>query len=102
MINLVFLFSGVGRLDLAFEQVGGLGNSLVVECERAFFGSLVANICQNRPSQQVICADFRALNPSDYFDNMEHPIGVFGGPPCETFSSMGGRSTTKKILSRKM
>ena len=102
MINLVFLFSGVGRLDLAFEQVGGLGNSLVVEGERAFFGSLVANICQNRASQQVICSDFRALYPSDYFDNMEHPIGVCGGPPCEKFSSMGGRSTTKKTLSRKM
>ena len=79
MINLVFLFSGVGRLDLAFEQVGGLGNSLVVECERAFFGSLVANICQNRPSQQVICVEFRELNPSHYFHNMENPIGVIGG-----------------------
>ena len=41
MINLVFLFSGVGRLDLAFEQVGGLGNSLVVECERAFLDLLL-------------------------------------------------------------
>ena len=101
-INLLFLFSGVGRLDVAFEQVCGFGNSLVVECERAVLESLAANICQNRPSQQVICAGLRELNPLNYFDNMEHPIGVFGGPPCETFSSMGGRSTTKKILSRKM
>ena len=99
-INLVFLFSGVGRLDVAFEQVCGFGNSLVVECERAFLGSLAANICQNRPSQQVICVELRELNSLNYFDNMEHPIGVIGGPPRETFSSMGGRSATKSPLSR--
>ena len=99
-INLVTLFSGVGRLDVAFEQACGFGNSLVVACARAFFGSLVANICQNRPSQQVICAGLREVNPLNYFDNMEHPIGVIGGPPRETFSSMGGRSATKRPLSR--
>ena len=99
-INLVSLFSGVGRLDVAFEQACGFGNSLVVECERAFLGSLAANICQNRPSQQVICAELRELNPLNYFDHMEQPIGVIGGPPRETFSSMGGTSATKNPLSR--
>ena len=100
MINLVSLFSGAGGLDLAFKQVGGFRNSLVIEYERAFFETLGANICKNRSSQRAICADIRELNPANYFDNMEHPIGVIGGPPCETFSSMGGRSATKNSLSR--
>ena len=99
-INLVFLFSRIGRLEVAFERVCSFGNSLVVECERAFLGSLAANICQNRPLQQVICAELRELDPLNYFDNMGHPIGVIGGPPRETFSSMGGRSATKNPLSR--
>ena len=99
-INLVFLFSGVGRLEVAFERACRFGNSLVGECERAFLGSIAANISQNRPLQQVICAELRELNPLNYFDTMEHPIEIIGDPPRETFSSMEGRSATKNPLSR--
>jgi len=97
--NLLFLFSGVGRLDVAFEQVCGFGNSLVVECERAFLGSLAANICQNRPSRQVICAELRELNPLNYFDNMEHPIGVMGGHHGKRFPlwEAGARQRTHLV-----
>ena len=87
-------------MEVAFERACSFGNSLVGECERAFLGSLAANICQNRPLQQVICAELRKLNPLNYFDNMEHPIGIIGGSPRETCSSMGGRSATKNPLSR--
>lgn len=79
------LFSGCGGLDLGFEAAGyktGLAFDLRPQS--------VASWNRNRPSDPCAhVADINNLTISDMdalFGNRFSPIGVIGGPPCQSFT----------------
>lgn len=78
---LISLFSGAGGLDTGFLQAG--------------FRTVVANefdlkICPtyraNHPNVDLIEGDIRGVNANLF---PEHPEGIIGGPPCQSWSEGG-------------
>lgn len=78
---LISLFSGAGGLDTGFLQAG--------------FQTAIANeydpkICPtyriNHPEVDLIEGDIRNLNANVF---PEHPEGIIGGPPCQSWSEGG-------------
>jgi DNA (cytosine-5)-methyltransferase 1 len=91
--NILSLFTGAGALDHGFERTGRFETRLAVEKEPIFCRTLHANQARGAlPSAAILNASIDELAPksilSRYFG--EHTLdGIIGGPPCESFSSMG-------------
>lgn len=94
MIDVISLFSGAGALDLGFQLCGGFQTRLRVEYQQEFCETLTSNqgsgLLEKSP---VKTADVRTLAGADLPRRRVRSIalGVVGGPPCESFSSMGRR-----------
>jgi DNA (cytosine-5)-methyltransferase 1 len=91
-LRLLSLFAGAGGLDLAFELTERFVTGTAVEVQPEFCETLRQN--QRRgflAHSRVVRADIRELKPGDLFPLGGSPQGVIGGPPCESFSSMGLR-----------
>lgn len=78
---LISLFSGAGGLDTGFQNAG--------------FHTVIANefdakICPtyriNHPDVNLIEGDIRNVNANIF---PEHPTGIIGGPPCQSWSEGG-------------
>jgi DNA (cytosine-5)-methyltransferase 1 len=97
----VDLFSGAGGLSLGFEQAGF---DVVASVEYDPVHAAVHEF--NFPLTEVLCADLARLRAEDLEDAIaaglerhgravEQTVGavdvVFGGPPCQGFSSIGKR-----------
>lgn len=85
----VSLFSGCLGLDLGLEKAG-IHTALYVEKDPA----ARASIHLNRPS--AICLeDICTLYGKDILDMVSKPIDVVvGGPPCQSFSTIGAHGST--------
>ncbi len=98
------LFSGVGGLSLGFEQAGF---DVVASVEYDPVHAAVHEF--NFPLTEVICADVAKLRASDLLDAAKRGFlahghresewtgtidVIFGGPPCQGFSTMGRRDVS--------
>lgn len=90
---LLSLFCGSGGLDLGFEQAG-FKTALAFDIHEPS----IQSFNHNRPSQNVgHVADIRELSLKtidELFGSEFKPIGVIGGPPCQSFS----KSNIHKIV----
>jgi DNA (cytosine-5)-methyltransferase 1 len=95
------LFAGIGGFSLGFEQAG-FDVAVAVEYDPVH----AAVHAYNAPLTQVICADLSAISSEQIAAavmNSPHIAGrtaagamididvIFGGPPCQGFSTMGKR-----------
>lgn len=89
-MNALGFFSGALGLDLGLERAG-FGIRLACESDR----HAAATIRENRPHLPLL-ADFRAItSPQEVreaagLSEDEEVALVFGGPPCQSFSTAGG------------
>ena len=83
------LFCGAGGMSLGFEQAG-FDILFALDCD----GHHVAVHRRNFPSHPTLCLPVADLTGKAIFDAIGGPQEidlVFGGPPCQGFSSMGLR-----------
>lgn len=76
------IFSGAGGLSLGAEMAG-FEIRYAVEKDK----SAAATYRHNHPNTLVLENDIHNINPHDYLQADEHVSIVFGGPPCQGFSS---------------
>lgn len=76
------IFSGAGGLSLGAEMAG-FQVKFAVEKDK----SAAKTYRHNHPGTLVLEDDIHNINPYDYLQTNEHVSIVFGGPPCQGFSS---------------
>lgn len=82
--GLLSLFCGPGGLDEGFRQAGfhtTIASDIDADCMRTFEF--------NHPGAHCLKADVRQLTPrilDDLVGEEFRPVGVIGGPPCQSFS----------------
>ncbi len=90
--TLISLFSGAHGLDLGLEQAG-LTPRCCVEIDEDCCNTLRLN----RPEMPVIQRDIRAVTTQEILEAAGlwegHAFCVAGGPPCQSFSSGGKRTS---------
>ena len=99
LIPVLSLFSGAGVLDYSIEMTGGFQVVASVEMDPTFAQTLEVNAKKGLlSSPRVICADVRQLDPAIVFEECalrSKLFGLVGGPPCQSFSSMGRKGGLK-------
>ena len=92
-IPVLSLFSGAGVLDYAIEITGRFQVVTSIELDPTFAQTIQVNAKKGlTSSHRVICADVRQLDPSIILKECalkSKLFGLVGGPPCQSFSSMG-------------
>ncbi|MEC4983562.1 MAG: DNA cytosine methyltransferase [Oscillatoria sp. PMC 1068.18] len=84
----VDLFAGAGGFSLGIEQAG-FEVAVAVESDPVH----AAVYSYNFPQTQVLCRDVASLDAREIIQAVGGEIDlVFGGPPCQGFSSMGKRN----------
>lgn len=82
------IFSGAGGMSIGAEW-SGIRVVLAVENNRY----VAETFRRNHPTCKVLEADIRGINPLDHVKREELFI-LFGGPPCQGFSSSNTRTRT--------
>ena len=101
LYNVVSLFSGGMGLDLGLEGTGRFRIRACVEKEHAFCETIRLNREAGRlPKDLVIFeGDISALDPNEVLAKIGLKPGeldlLVGGPPCQTFSTVGRRETVQ-------
>lgn len=82
LLNLkaIDIFCGAGGLSLGAERAG-LSIALAIEKD----SSAAETFKHNHPKAVIICKDIGEIDPLKYVE--EHPFIIFGGPPCQGFST---------------
>lgn len=80
------LFSGAGGLDLGFKEAG-FSPQLAIDADAA----AVATYKRNHQATRAEQRDLALLSPDELLELWESssnrpPVGVIGGPPCQSFS----------------
>ncbi len=98
------LFSGCGGLDLGFERAG-FAVGLAYDAHRHPVASWNHNRRGGKPRAHV--ADVMAIDPAAmdrHYGATFRPVGVIGGPPCQSFSranrSPAGARDGARLVSR--
>ncbi len=84
------LFSGAGGLSLGAHSAG-INVSHAVEISKAAAKTFELN----NPSTTVINNDIRLIDPTELLVKT-HPFVVFGGPPCQGFSTSNQRNRNRQ------
>lgn len=99
--NVVSLFSGGMGLDLGLEQTGCFRIRACVEKEHAFCETIRFNRKAGRLGQDLAIfeADISTIDPHEVLSKVGLKPGeldlLVGGPPCQTFSTVGRRGTVQ-------
>jgi DNA (cytosine-5)-methyltransferase 1 len=83
-LQVLSLFCGPGGLDEGFRQAG-FGTSIAIDIDPECINTMRLN----HPQAKAVCADTSAVSAKDLDEwlNREFaPVGVIGGPPCQSFS----------------
>ncbi|MCY4288229.1 MAG: DNA cytosine methyltransferase [Aestuariivita sp.] len=89
-MNGIEFFSGAGGLSLGAEQAG-----ISVSCAVEISPTAAASYRRNHPKVKVIERDIREVKGSDCKGASE-PLIVFGGAPCQGFSTSNQRTRNKE------
>ena len=81
------IFSGAGGLSLGAE-FAGINVVLAIEKEP----NAAKTFCRNHSNVKMICDDISNINPSVYVQ--DDVFVVFGGPPCQGFSTSNTQTRT--------
>ncbi len=85
--NIIDLFCGCGGLSLGAAK-SGLGATLAFDVDP----TLTSSFQSNHPNAELKLTDVSHVTGADIRRHIGSPIdGVFGGPPCQAFSSIGQR-----------
>jgi len=99
--KVISLFSGAMGLDLGLERTGRFCTIACVEKEPAFCQTIRANHSAGRlhKSLKVFECDISQLDPIEVLGSVGLKPGeldvLIGGPPCQSFSTVGKRRTTE-------
>ena len=95
LLEVISLFTGAGGLDLAAEQTGRIRTVARVEMQDEFCETIrLAESAGHFAEAALFAEDLRTVSAEDVIGSAPRsdlPRGVIGGPPCETFSTMGRR-----------
>lgn len=83
MIQAIDLFAGAGGLTLGLKEAG-----IVTTCAVEIDPYRAATFTRHTPHAEIINADIRCVDLSSYKGKLDL---VYGGPPCQPFSSGGLR-----------
>lgn len=100
----VSLFSGAGGMDVGLERTGRFDTVACVERERPFCSTLRANRDAGRFGTEdtlIFERDISSLDPGEVMEACGLEPGeldlLAGGPPCQTFSTAGRRSSVQDV-----
>jgi DNA (cytosine-5)-methyltransferase 1 len=99
--TVISLFSGGMGLDIGLEQTGRFRVVACVEKERAFCDTIRLNLKSGRLHQdlRIFEGDITNLDPLEVLKSVDLEVGevdlVVGGPPCQSFSTVGQRGTVQ-------
>ena len=93
--HILDLFCGCGGMSLGFERAGYdvlLGIDV--------WKDALATYAYNHKKSMALCADLASLNPVDVDEKIggKHIDVIIGGPPCQSFSTVGQRVYDEKAL----
>ena len=84
------LFAGAGGLSCGAESAGVTVAKAVENCEVA-----ARSFLENHQRTDVVCEDVRGIDPK-ILDLPSSELILFGGPPCQGFSTSNQRNRNKK------
>ncbi|WP_410500190.1 DNA cytosine methyltransferase [Chitinibacter sp. S2-10] len=82
------LFSGAGGMSLG-ARMAGVDVQLVVEADKYAAATYLHN---HKPKYGIFIDDIRKFQPQTPFVNRSNGLVVFGGPPCQGFSTSNQRT----------
>lgn len=85
----VDIFSGAGGLSLGAENAG-ITIGLAIEKDR----SAAKTFIRNHPKVKMLCEDISGIKPTEHLS--ERPFIIFGGPPCQGFSTSNTKTRTSE------
>ncbi|PAW92270.1 DNA (cytosine-5-)-methyltransferase [Mucilaginibacter sp. MD40] len=91
----VDIFSGAGGLSWGAENAG-IRIGLAVEKDT----SAAKTFSTNHPGVPILCQDITEISPKEYVGSA--PFIVFGGPPCQGFSTSNTKTRTEDNQNNKL
>ncbi|MDV3561505.1 DNA (cytosine-5-)-methyltransferase [Elizabethkingia anophelis] len=87
-LTAIDLFSGAGGMSIG-ASMAGINVLLAVECDK----HAVETFKANHPNTEVIASDIREVHLGD---NYKNPFIIFGGPPCQGFSTSNTKTRNEE------
>ena len=97
----ISVFSGAMGLDIGLEDTGFFEVVACIEIEPSFCETIRTNQKAGRlsPNLKIFEGDIAHINPNDVLERCGLQPGevdvLLGGPPCQSFSTVGRRRTTQ-------